>query len=369
MPTFKGTARNDSWTIVNPGNFTLDGLSGLDTTFWGTSRLTDYNLYLGSLGEVRLDSISSASASLEATLYNIEKMVFDSGREVVDLRVLFPTAVAELIVGTASNDALYSTNQNNGINGAAGVDTVNFSLSLANYTIANITKFGPPTYTIKDKTGTDGTDTLQNIEVLKFSDKSINLTIQAQAKAASAADVTRLSELYIAFFNRVPDADGLSYWIGQKAGGLSINQIAETFYNAGVQYSSLTGFSASMSNTAFIDVIYKNVLGRAEGADAGGLAYWNAKLVDGSATRGSLVSTILDSAHTFKGNKDYGYVADLLDNKIAVAQKFAIDWGLSYNTANDSITNGMAIAASVTPTSTAAAIALIGVTPGDVVLV
>jgi hypothetical protein len=36
---------------------------------------------------------------------------------------------------------------------------------------------------------------------------------------------------------------------------------------------------------------------------------------------------------------------------------------LSYNTANDSITNGMAIAAAITPTSTAVAISLIGVDP------
>jgi len=265
----------------------------------------------------------------------------------------------DVLLGNAQNNRLTGGLGNDWIDGRAGSDIAIFTGQCADYLVS----IGFDKVFVLAKDGRSGFDTLLSIEVLKFSDKSINLTIQAQAKAASAADVTRLSELYIAFFNRVPDADGLSYWIGQKAGGLSINQIAETFYNAGVQYSSLTGFSASMSNTAFIDVIYKNVLGRAEGADAGGLAYWNAKLVDGSATRGSLVSTILDSAHTFKGNKDYGYVADLLDNKIAVAQKFAIDWGLSYNTANDSITNGMAIAAAITPTSTAAAISLIGVDP------
>lgn len=273
------------------------------------------------------------------------------------------TGVAETLNGAGGNDVLDGGGGNDVLDGGAGRDTALFGGITSSYTVAFRQVNGNTTYTVKDKSGAYGTDTLQNIEVLKFADKSINLTIQAQAKAAPAADVTRLSELYIAFFNRVPDADGLSYWIGQKVGGLSINQIAENFYNAGVQYSSLTGFSASMSNTAFIDVIYKNVLGRAEGADAGGLAFWNAKLIDGSATRGSLVSTILDSAHTFKGNKDYGYVADLLDNKIAVAQTFAIDWGLNYNTASDSITNGMAIAAAITPTSTAAAISLIGVDP------
>lgn len=108
-------------------------------------------------------------------------------------------------------------------------------------------------------------------------------------------------------------------------------------------------FSATMSNADFVNVIYKNVLGRKDGADAGGLAYWTGKLADKSETRGSLVSTILDSAHSFKGNKDFGYVADLLDNKNLVAKTFAIDLGLNYNTSDASITNGMAIAAAVTP--------------------
>lgn len=275
----------------------------------------------------------------------------------------------ENATGGNGNDTLIGNSAANILNGGGGIDTAVFSGVGNNYTVTKTTVSGTTTYTVKDKTGADGTDTLQNIEVLKFSDKTINLQIQAQAKAAPAADVTRLSELYVAFFNRIPDADGLSYWIGQKVAGQSISQIADTFYNAGVQFSSLTGFTATMSNADFVNVIYKNVLGRKDGADAGGLAYWTGKLADGSATRGDLVSTILDSAHTYKGDATYGYVADLLDNKILVAKTFAIDLGLNYNSSNDSITNGMAIAAAVTPTSTAAAISLIGVNIADVQLI
>jgi len=76
---------------------------------------------------------------------------------------------------------------------------------------------------------------------------------------------------------------------------------------------------------------------------------------------GSLVSTILASAHSFKGDATYGWVADLPDNKIAVAHPFSVTLGLTYNTADASISNGMAIAAAATSTSTAAALALIGV--------
>jgi hypothetical protein len=176
-----------------------------------------------------------------------------------------------------------------------------------------------------------------------------------------ALQTQKLAELYVAFFNRVPDADGMSYWLDQVKAGQGFNQIAESFYNAGVAYSQLTGFSSTMSNADFINVIYKNVLGRKEGADEGGLSFWDDSLQSGRASRGSLVSDILNSAHTFKGNATWGWVADLLDNKIAVATQFSIDMGLNYNTPEASIQQGMAIAAAITSTDTHAAIALIGV--------
>ena len=75
-----------------------------------------------------------------------------------------------------------------------------------------------------------------------------------------------------------------------------------------------------MINADFVTVVYKNVLGRPDGADAEGLAYWSGKSADGIASRGALVSTILDSAHTYKGDASFGFVADLLDNKITVAK-------------------------------------------------
>jgi len=158
----------------------------------------------------------------------------------------------------------------------------------------------------------------------------------------------------------VPDADGLEYWIGQRATGQSINAIAEVFYSAGVARSDLTGFSANMSHADFVNVVYRNVLGRRDGADTEGLAYWSGELASGRATHGSLVSTMLDSAHSFKGDATWGWVADLLDNKIKVAKTFAIDWGLNYLTAEQNITEGMKIAKAVTATDTAAALALIG---------
>jgi hypothetical protein len=121
-----------------------------------------------------------------------------------------------------------------------------------------------------------------------------------------------------------------------------------------------------MTNADFVNVIYRNVLGRKDGADAEGLAYWTGELSSGRASRGTLVNTILDSAHTFKGHATFGYVADLLENKVSVAKQVAIDWGLNYLSTSDAVSYGMAIAKAVTATDTSVAVALVGITPGSI---
>jgi hypothetical protein len=269
------------------------------------------------------------------------------------------TAGADVLVGTTAADVLTGLAGNDILDGGAGIDTAAFTSARSGYSVT-ATATG---YTVMDELGSDGTDTLSSVERRQFSDKSINLTVGDTARTVTETQLDSLVELYIAYINRVPDADGMAFWIGQLKAGQSLDQIGEAFYGAAVQFSSLTGYSTTMTNADFVTLVYSNVLGRSS-PDAGGLAFWSNALASGSATRGTLVASILGSAHTFKGHAEFGYVADLLDNKIAVGKAFAISNGLVYNSSQDSITNGMAIAAAVTPTDTAAAIALIGVTDG-----
>lgn len=131
-------------------------------------------------------------------------------------------------------------------------------------------------------------------QFLTFSDVTVNLQIAAQAATLAPAELQLLTELYVAFFNRVPEADGLNFWIEQRKAGQSINAIADAFYAAAIQYSSITGYTPTMTNADFVNIVYKNVLGR-DSADAEGLAYWSNALATGKETRGTLVSSILNS--------------------------------------------------------------------------
>jgi hypothetical protein len=199
---------------------------------------------------------------------------------------------------------------------------------------------------------------------LEFDDLTLNLSVNEVASTIPQPALDRITELYVAFFNRVPDGDGMEYWIGQYKGGKSINDIAESFYSAGVFFSNLTGYTANMTNDDFINIVYRNVLGRPEGADQGGLDFWRAELTSGRASKGTLVSAILDAAHgvAFSDpSNPYHWVQKLLDNKLDIAKTVSVEWGVNYNTSEDSISKGMAIAAAVTSEGIDEAIGLVGV--------
>ncbi|ROZ61553.1 DUF4214 domain-containing protein [Ramlibacter sp. WS9] len=242
--------------------------------------------------------------------------------------------------------------------------TAQFGKALAKYGVS----MNAGTVTVAEKSTSNPSVVVTDYDRLVFSDYSVNLEVGATAGMLSSEVSKTIVELYTAFFDRVPDADGLDFWFSQAHAGMAVGSIADAFYQAGVAHSALTGYSASMGNADFVNVVYRNVLGRSEGADAEGLAFWTQGLDSGVESRGTLVTSILASAHTFKGNAQFGWVADLLDNKYAVGKLFGVDMGLSFNSAEKSITEGMRIADAVTPTSTAQAIALIGVNPADIEL-
>jgi hypothetical protein len=333
--------------------YTISGVSSPDITggnLSGTAVVNSSGVATITI-PIASDSITEGSETLTIVAQGISSSV-----SILDTSVS-PTlgGTSQVVTGSASNNTLNSTTANDAINGGAGFDTVVVNGNISSYSVVQ-TATG---YTLTDKSGVTGTDALTNIESIKFSDKTMNLLVQSKAASTPPSSVTSVVELYVSFFNRIPDADGMSFWLDEIKAGKTINQIADSFYAAGVNYSDLTGFSSQTTNTDFINVIYKNVLGRQDGADAGGLSFWNNELTSGRATKGTLVTDILKSAHTFKGDATWGWVANLLDNKIEVAKKFSIDLGLNFNTPEESIKQGMSIASAITPSDTKTAISLI----------
>jgi uncharacterized delta-60 repeat protein len=94
--------------------------------------------------------------------------------------------------------------------------------------------------------------------------------------------------LYFAYFLRIPDYDGLQYWMGRYRTGESIEAISDLFA-ASPEFGARYG---NLDNAGFVDRVYRNVLGRAP--DANGLAYWKGRL-DAGMTRGQVMVAFSES--------------------------------------------------------------------------
>jgi hypothetical protein len=92
-------------------------------------------------------------------------------------------AATSALTGSTGNDSLTSGTGNDTIDGGAGTDAVVYSGGRASF---SLTKAGNG-FTVTDNTGAAGSDSLQNIERIKFSDGSIALDVGAAQSAGRTA--------------------------------------------------------------------------------------------------------------------------------------------------------------------------------------
>lgn len=81
--------------------------------------------------------------------------------------------------------------------------------------------------------------------------------------------------LYAAALGRLPDVDGMEYWVGRAAGGLTLRAMARGFV-ASPEFRTTYG---ALDDEAFVQRIYQNVLDRA--ASAADETYWVGRLAGG----------------------------------------------------------------------------------------
>ena len=100
--------------------------------------------------------------------------------------------------------------------------------------------------------------------------------------------VGSLARLYFGAFDRIPDRDGLDYWIKQYNAGMSLSSISNAF----VASTEFQQKYSAIDNAQFIDLVYQNVLHRP--ADAAGKTYWVNQLSSG-VNRGDLLASFTES--------------------------------------------------------------------------
>lgn len=118
-----------------------------------------------------------------------------------------------------------------------------------------------------------------------------------------------VAELYIATFNRAPDAAGLYYWVNQS-NLPSIENIARSFFD---QSETQAIYTPSMTYEQKVSLAYSNLFNREP--DAAGLSYWVEQLTTQSISQSNMIIALINGAHAPTGNPSD---ATILDNKTEV---------------------------------------------------
>ncbi|WP_158702839.1 DUF4214 domain-containing protein [Melaminivora suipulveris] len=133
------------------------------------------------------------------------------------------------------------------------------------------------------------------------------LTAGAAPVHAAPDTAEQVQEVYLAFYGRPGDPDGVSYWAAQAGSG-GVASILDQF-SGSVEASQL--FSG-MSDEGKVTFIYRILFNR--DPDGPGLSYWSGELSSGQRTLQEISFEILRGAR----NDDAGKIA----NKIAAARYF-----------------------------------------------
>jgi hypothetical protein len=115
------------------------------------------------------------------------------------------------------------------------------------------------------------------------------LVARMRSSADHQANVDPVARLYRAYFLRNPDPGGLDYWSKRRRTGVTLIKISSTFAGSN-EFVTKYG---SLSNTAFVDLVYQNVLGRA--GDPSGRSFWINRLNAKKASRGQVMLNFSDS--------------------------------------------------------------------------
>lgn len=236
-----------------------------------------------------------------------------------------PGILDQPVTAGSGNDTLAGGAGNDTIDGGGGIDTVAYSGAHSRYTVTK-TSTG---YTLTDTAGTDGTDTLANIERLVFSDATIALTMDGiNAGTAATANYNLIAEkLYVAYFGRPADPSGFQNMASQLSGAnapTTMQDFVSSYGKNGTVTQILDSFGSSAesgrlytgTNTDFVTAIFQNLFGR---NPAG--TFWIDALNNNQMTRSQAAMNIMAAAEintSPQGILDAAAIA----NKIVVAANF-----------------------------------------------
>ncbi|MEW9919544.1 DUF4214 domain-containing protein [Marimonas sp. MJW-29] len=207
-------------------------------------------------------------------------------------------ALQDVLTGGLGNDLIFgSERMSDGIDG----DTARFAGLSSDYTVV-----GGSTYAVV--TGPDGArDKLFNIEFLRFDDTYFALGEGSALDSVSRDAFTveeRVALLYEAALDRngAIDLPGLNFYIEVTERDNLSNEFLAADLMTSPEFTAKFGDVNTLSNDAFLEQIYLNVLDRA--SDGAGKAFYLGLLDSGTITRALALADIATSPENSQGSAD-----------------------------------------------------------------
>lgn len=172
-------------------------------------------------------------------------------------------SVIENVMGGLGDDTIWLNEANNRIDGNEGKDTI----IIQNQGTSRL-DFIDDTLIVSNKES--GLDILTEIETLELNNEIIDFTAYQRTWYTQETPIAfEISRLYLSVLNRLPDKNGLDYWVQDHHNGKSLYDIANAFITSS---EFQTQYGNAISNENYIKLLYNNVLYR--DADTIGLHYW-----------------------------------------------------------------------------------------------
>jgi hypothetical protein len=192
-----------------------------------------------------------------------------------------------VITGNEGNNVLTGGAGNDTIDGGGGIDTAVYTGKFADYKITVGTTSQAPATTVTDQRASspDGSDSLTNVERLKFADEKLALDLGVND--AGGKTVLILGAALGAVFPNNHSLAGLV--LGYFDGGGTVLSGAKLLLDTGIE----AAFAGGSDNTSLVKFIYTNVNGKAP--DAATLANLVAPLNNHSATMAQWLTDMAES--------------------------------------------------------------------------
>ncbi|KPY60565.1 DUF4214 domain-containing protein [Pseudomonas syringae] len=288
----------------------LDSLANLNVNITPTIA-TDAAADVSSLARVAVSADASATTQFLLTTGSGDDVIIVNGDQnnFIDAGAGNDTIITgngnnTVIAGAGNNNIITGTgndtivlsgvNHADVVNAGAGYDVVQLDGSVADYTFAAGNNFNV------NLTGAQ-TASITGAEFLTF----VNTTTSAVETVVLAQNDTEAAALrmFEGILGRDADLPGAQGFAAQANSGASLTEIANVFLNS----AEFIGTSA----VAPINSLYNELLGRTDGADASGLAGWQALLASGS-TLADVAAGIAGSVEAQRFDQSNGdFVRDL----------------------------------------------------------